>query len=321
MPKPESKPVVPALPDIGIYGPMELETFKRFNREKYQETYGEQAPPWDKSRNIKRWFDTEVLDKCIAEGGDPDTELTQYLVFDQYANPKAKYPDFTCGLKKIVMTVRQASQINLPGLVSYPKYVVEPSPAQVVCSFGEEVVNPYNANQICSYEDAVTLAKALGMSKNAVAESEWAMSLCAVRWNGETRRPWVVTWTNKGGQVVKLQASFLIAEMYRNGVGAPGKWSFDGAEPNWISDQVESGEQDPRPEVPIPCRQFADVERWHMTPFGTQIYRTDIPNPILDAKTPQGGGGGGLAPDQSSAILQIPTIAKDVKNILKLMTA
>jgi hypothetical protein len=312
MSKPESKPVVPALPTIGVYSPQDIQLFKRFNRESYQSTYAEQAPPWDKSRNIKRWFDTEALDRCLAEGSNPSLDIVQYWVFDQYANPNAQYPSPTCGLRKLRLTVADAASINLPGLVAYRKWVPDPTPAQVVCSFG---VAAYDVNQICSYDDALLVAKSLGVGRELVRESTWVMALCNIQWNGETRRAWTIDWNRD-----PRQASFLLASMYSSGIAAPGKWDLSGAEPRWISDVQEAGEQDPRPEVPIPCRQLVDVERWsQVTPFTTVIYRTDIPNPIQDSKTSSGGAG--LSSEQNAALMRVNEVAADVKKLLRLATS
>jgi len=288
----ESKPIVPIQPSAGVYGPESLQLFKRFNRDTYLGAFGVQAPPFNVSKPVKRWFDTEVLSVCVENDNDPNVELVQYSVFDRDK------------IKKINMTVNSASEINLPGLVVYPKFVPVPTLAKQFINFGSStIVNSINVLNICSYEEAVVVAATLGLLKESVSESRWE-TFGEISWNGETRRPWLITF--KGS---KLQAAFLLQRIYSNGVGAPGKWDMSSVEPVWVSDLQVSGEQVPV-EVPIPVRALASNERIKVTPFAVQIYRTDVPNLLLDVPL------GGLTPEQASAVLKINDIAVNVQKLV-----
>lgn len=237
-----SKPVVPEQPGVALYPPDKLELFPRLTRATYQEQYGTAPAAWDKSRRIKRWFDTSVLENF---SGDPENEVVAYDVFDAKSET---------GTRRMVLTVAEASTPNLPGKMVYPKYVVAPTPALIVTPVTGETQG-LNSNTICAYREAVALAAELGLGPDAVRESALG-GLFRVEWNGEERRAWVIAWRGEN-----LQVSLLLKLKYANGVGAPGRWNLDATSPTWMSEAQETGEQDTRPEVPIPVRKLLPGEK------------------------------------------------------------
>jgi hypothetical protein len=256
----ESRSQVKAQPPLARYSLAELELFPRLTREGYRERHGEQAPAWDKTRRIQRWFDTAAL-----EGeGDPRERMVSYEVFD------AAKGEF----RTMRMTAWEAGTPNLPGVVSYPKYVVAPTRA-VLRSVIDGTETPLNPNYLCELEEARQVARELGVDEGGVRQSDFGGPWRHV-WNGETRRLWTVEW--KG---MRLQASVLLMMRHQQGVGAPGHWDVSGAEPVWIAEvQGDTGERDPRPEMPIPVRRPLANERLEQGLGGLwTVVRTDLSPP------------------------------------------
>ena len=231
----ESKPKAPAQPAEARYPVTELQLFPRLTRAEYLERFGEQAPAWDRSRRIQRWFDTSVLEEG---GGDPRDRIVSYEVFDPQ----------TGLFKRLQMTAAEASVPNLPGALVYPKYQVAPTRA-VLRSTLDGSESPLNPAYLCEEAEALAVARELSVNPEGVRQSEFGGPWRFV-WNGETRRLWTVEWKGE-----RLQASMLVAQRNGAGVGAPGRWEMGGAEPVWVPEVItETGEQDPRPEAPIPVR-------------------------------------------------------------------
>lgn len=260
-----SKPKTPAQPPLAVYGVDQLQLFPRLTRASYQEMYGEQAPAWERERRIKRWFDTSVLDH---ENGAPQTRIVAYDVFDPALG----------AITRLEMTAEEASKPNLPGAVVYPKHSVAPTPA-VIRSLvtGEEW--PLNPALLCEHFEAAALAGELGLPASAVGETTFGGPHYRYRWNGETRRLWVVHWRNE-----KLQAAALLARRNEFGVGAPGRWELSGAEPVWLPEAPgDTGEHDPRPEMPIPVRRLLPGEKFRQAFGGVwMVVRTDLTPPTQD---------------------------------------
>jgi hypothetical protein len=69
-----------------------------------------------------------------------------------------------------------------------------------------------------------------------------------------------------------IQALELLSRRHKAGVDAPGRWDLTGADPQWIAEiPTATGENDPRPEIPIPCRALTEWERLEVG-FGGQLY-------------------------------------------------
>jgi hypothetical protein len=248
-----NNPIAPEQPKEARYPLSALQLFARLTRATYLQLFGAQAPPWDKSRPIKRWFDTSVL----VDSQDPDNDIVTYEGWDERAKK----------MKRIALTVRDAATPNLPGVVSYPKYTASPTPAVLVSPSGS---NPVPADYLCTRAEAEAVGKAIGGGKVSEAGS-FVAGPFRYEWNGETRRQYVIEWRGE-----RLDASTLLRLQHANGVGAPGRWDLAGITPAWISDVQDNGEQDPRPEVLIPMRKLLGNERIDTTPFGSIVVRVDM---------------------------------------------
>lgn len=249
----QNNPITPEQPKEARYPLSALQLFARLTRALYLQLFGAQAPPWDKARPIKRWFDTSVL----IDSQDPDNDIVTYEGWDERAKK----------IKRIAMTVREAATPNLPGLVSYPKYTAASTAAVLVGPSGS---TPIPADFLCTRADADAICKAIDGAKVTEAAT-FVAGPFRYEWNGETRRQYVIEWR---GQL--LDAGALLKQQYANGVGAPGRWDLAGTTPVWISDAQDNGEQDPRPEVLIPMRKLLANERIDSTPFGSVVVRVDL---------------------------------------------
>jgi len=70
---------------------------------------------------------------------------------------------------------------------------------------------------------------------------------------------------------------------YVNGVGAPGAWDLAPRSPMWVPEYPDTGEQDTRPEVPMPVRRLLPGERI-VTGFAglVMVQREDLAEPSKD---------------------------------------
>ena len=250
-----SNPKIPTLPEESFYPIDRLFLFDRHNRRTWEQQFKEQAPPWDKARQIKRWADTSVLDGV----SDLENTTVEYAYFDSV----------TRSFQKIKMSAREASLPNLPGTFVYPKYVVEPTPAVVVHIAGGEP-QALNAATLCLREQAEQIVAELGVGSVIEADS-FVSGPFYIDWRGETRRRWLI----KFGMEFH-NAAALIQDRCREGVGSPGEWVITPAGPRWVSYSQDTGDQDPRPEIPIPCRLLFDKEALYLGhPMSVVVYRKD----------------------------------------------
>ena len=217
----------------------DLQLFPRLTRAEYLRAHGTQAPPWDKTRRIQRWFDPTA---------NPDADalaVRQYSVFDP-----------TVGRFRTMQVLeREAASPNLPGQFDYPKHRVAPTRAVIRSTFdGSE--SPLNPTYLCEEAEALALAAELGLPASAVRPTQFGGPWQFV-WNGESRRLWVIDWKGQA-----IQASSLLMGKHKAGVGAPGHWDLSGAEPVWVSEvPTDTGEMDPRPEVEMPMRLLLPSEK------------------------------------------------------------
>lgn len=268
----ESKPVTPAQPNEARYPIDRLNLFQRHNRDTFQKAFGQQAPPWDRAKPIKRWFDTGAL-----EGSeDPQNDVVTY---EGYDTGQKKW-------RRIALTVADASSINLPGAFVYPKRIVAPTPAVLVDPNG---AHPLNVNYLCTREEAQRLCDEL--QAEGIQESAAFTGPLQINWLGEQRRQWCVVWHGE-----LRSAPQLLMYQTANGVGAPGKWDTSSGSPIWISYMQDTGEQDVRPEVLMPTRKLLANERIDVGLFGIAVVRTDK---TQDQAAP---GTGSLTQDQDKLL-------------------
>ncbi|MCW5982456.1 MAG: hypothetical protein KIT09_30495 [Bryobacteraceae bacterium] len=274
-----SKPKELSLPDEPFYPIDRLLLFDRHNRLTWEQAFDAQAPPWDKQRRIKRWADTTALEGV----DDPDTHIVQYDYFDPV----------TRSFQKLAITAREAAAPNLPGKYAYPKYVVAPTPAVVVGPDGK--TQPLSPAILCSRAEAQALAAELGAS-NVVEQSSFVTGPFGIDWRGETRRQWLI-----GIGSDYHSAAALLQAKYKDGIGAPGEWVTTPGGPRWVSHAQDTGEQDPRPEIPIPCRRLFPQEALSLGhPMSVVVYRTD-----RSSEYNRLAEGGGLTAEQAETLARI----------------
>ena len=241
------------VPDEPFYPIERLYLFERFDRPGWERAFNEQAPPYDPSRPPKRWADTSALEGVA----DPDAKLVEYDYFDLGSR----------SFRKLRLTAREAATPNLPGRYVYPAYEPEPTPAMVRHPDGG--TSPVNPMMLAARKEAEELRRELG--GDSVVENTMSPGPFSVDWRGEKRRMWLV---RVGGRY--YNAGLLLRRKYKYGVGAPGQWSFArNGQPVWRPRPQETGENDPRPEVPVPCRKLAANEALYLGPMRVLVYRTD----------------------------------------------
>jgi hypothetical protein len=245
-----------ALPQADAYGVDELNLFQRFNRADFLSKFGRQAPAYDSSRRIKRWFDSAA---ALKPADEPYTYLT--LGTDAAGAPLMVGATITCG---------EAAAVNLPGRVDWPAWAPARSGAFTVGPTGR---NYLNAELLSTWDQATALQAELGAQSVQDGSDSWA--LFPVYYDpSETRRILNVVL---GGR--PFNVGQLLKQKYAAGVGAPGAWDLSQLDqgPIWKPGAVrDSGEWDTRPEVAMPMRQLYGCEQL-ATVFGgvVQVRRTD----------------------------------------------
>nr|MDP9112733.1 hypothetical protein [Acidobacteriota bacterium] len=112
MSAPVSLPVAPPQPDEASYSPAALALFQEYTRESYRAAFGVDAPAWDPARQFKTWFDSSVF--------TPQPNTIAYQIFGQ--NPAGAW-----GFQTLTLLLADAAAVNLPGAITYPQYVVQPT--------------------------------------------------------------------------------------------------------------------------------------------------------------------------------------------------
>lgn len=277
-------------PAEATYPVEKLYLFKRFTRATYLVETKSQAPTWDPAKRIKRWFDPNAL------GVSPETVMTYKVVgLDLKGNPV---------INSLTMTAKEACSVNLPGVMSFPKYVPMPTNAVMYCSATNDWPagnSAVNVDLLCLKEEAEALASEIGGTK--VLENEFFGGPCTINWADEKRRNWLVEWNGDN-----LQASALLKAKYMNGVGAPGKWILDRvATPVWQPEYIkDAGMQDPRPEILNPIRNLYPNEKL-VSGFGgvVSVMNTSLAS-AAQAPSPAGS-------------VNLPDLSKDVKDSLEIL--
>ena len=236
-----------------FYPISELYRFELFDRDSYKAKFGSQAPPYDPSRRIKRWFDPQ------APG-----EMYNYYRY--------RYFDFDAReFRDAEITVGEARTINLPGRYDWGKYEVHPTPAMIVGP-PPSVPQKLNPELLSDRADAEYFAASW---KGEVVEDSPKEGPFRIDWFNETRRIYEIRMPD--GQ--QYNVGLLLKAWHSAGYGAPGKWEMTPFGPVWKPDPQYDGSNDCRPEVPVPCRELGPNEELHITPFGVTVYRTDVESP------------------------------------------
>ncbi len=269
---PESRPIIPAQPNEARYGIEKLYTSPRLTRAIYAQLYGAEAPAYDPKSRIKRWFFNNLV------SSDPQNTLVTVTIWDA----------ITRTIRPMAMTEAVVSAPNLPGAVSWPKYVnpvgtpaiiVDPNGGQTLTMNGETLVDLVQAKAVLDEINAQ-----LGPGFVLVPAGEpWPWKIV---WGFEPRRKMNVT---AGGNL--WDAAAMLKNRFAAGLGSPGKWVDQGSlGPVFVSEVPNDGEQDIRPEIPMPCRPLLPNEQFATVTFGGLggvIERTDL----LPANSEAPGGG------------------------------
>lgn len=255
---PTNNPVIPVQPNEQQYGVDKLYTCPRFTRALYKEKFGEEAPPYSPARQIKRWFFT---DKTSA---GPDPELCTVQVYDPT----------TRTIRNIGLLIDEYTSVNLPGATSYPKYtnpstslavIVDPNGNTNIKLSGSSIVDPELVKSIVA-----EINSQLNATHNVtfVAEEKDVNEYNPYKivYGLESRRQMTINNSSNGR---KFDAAAVLLDRFEKGVGSPGKWALgpDGG-PQFTPDVPIDGEQDLRPEVPMPCRSLLPNERFAAVTFG-----------------------------------------------------
>lgn len=223
-----------------------------WTRALYTERTGQQPPPWDAERRIKRWADGSVAHL-------PAQQLVSYNVLRRNDAGQLRPAS-------LQMTAGEAASFNLPGTYAYPKYVIQPTTAEVIGPNGYHA--PLDPAYLCTRAEADQFAADVDAIN--VIESTPLGPYSHNFPDAEPRRPWVCF---RAG--VELQCAVFIAARNERGIGSPGAWDLTGSTPIWVTTVPKSGPVDTRPEIELPVRLPLPNEDPRCTPFGCLIYRTD----------------------------------------------
>lgn len=217
------------------------------NRADYLAITGQQAPAWDKSRVIQRWWDTAIAAALDAGTMKPGDVVTYQQTTD--VAPGTLIP--------LEVPASEAAVPNFPGYYDYPKYAVAPTSAYLLGPDG--TVTPIDPGSLCTAAEARGLAVDVGSKGAPTQTMANFVGYRPVYPSSETRRPWVLTLAD--GSTV--QAALLLAQRNARGVGAPGHWDLTThpGSPQWVSEiPQDSGERDLRPNRPVGLRPLLPTE-------------------------------------------------------------
>lgn len=275
-------------PSDAAYGIDVLKLFKEYDRSGYNAAFGVDPPTYNPALPTKSWFDSAA---------DLTEEYT-YTTYDASGGLSGGIP----ALKTITIPGVQALAVNIPGVHSYPPYAIEPTTAGVVDPTGL-TVSPVVASNLSTRDQAVALAAEIGLGPEVIGEFTMTPLYKIAYPESEKRRIWIINF--KSAQVT---VGRLLQAKSKNGVGAPGHWNLDGAEPNWISELPSPNSMPPaNPLQPVPMRELLANEKFNLTLGGVQVERTD--SEVAQGQTSAGGGVTGDSP-------LLKQIADDVKKLL-----
>ena len=246
MSAPVSLPMAPPQPNEAIYSPADLALFQEYTRESYRAAFGVDAPPWNPARLYKTWFDSSVF--------TPRPNTVSYQIFGQDATG-------AWGFQNLTLTLADASAVNLPGAVTYPQYVVQPTSAARGAS-------GMSANYLSLAADANALLPAFGGT--SIIDQGITPVFPVVYPADEPRRMWAIVMPNGN----RLNVGLLLLECNAGGIGAPGHWdtSADGAPggyPVWVAAApAPSGLDYTGPHCAMPVRALLPNEQVGMQNLG-----------------------------------------------------
>ena len=275
----QSLPNVQPQPSDPFFPISKLALFSEFSRAGVLAATGDDPPTGNPNLRPKDWWDDS------AKGLDG---TVTYLYIDNSINGSPKVGQFT-------IPAAEAAKPNIAGVHSFPARVIAPTNATVQ-GFGTS--NPVPAVTLSLYSEALMLATAWGLGKDAVVEEQLS-AFSYVYPPEEMRRKYDVLWNG-----VSLNVGQFLDEMNKNGVGAPGHWDLTSVSggPNWISDvppvQTFTLAPWPMPIRPLMANEALKTSQSLFAGAAPIVYRTDMTSPYNPA--PASAVGSGLTPTQAS---------------------
>jgi hypothetical protein len=271
---PESQPTVPAQPNLPDYGFGSLALFASYTRASYLAAFGVQAPNWDATKAPKAWFDTS--------GTNPSTYLAPNLL--AVSGSSAEQPltviEAATGQPR-ALTPEEAAAVNIPGLISYPPYVVAPSDA-IQLATGATL----NPTYLSTFAQAVQLAVAWGVPATfgipgaTIVDMDPGGDQAYVYPTGEARRWYGILYNGQ-----PLTVGTELAQMNSQGVGYPGQWNLSApVGPTFeftaaLPDGIWAGVAPAGSAIPCPVRPLLPTEYFEQVLGGSEILNTNLIQP------------------------------------------
>jgi hypothetical protein len=278
IPAPQPQPIQAA------YGLSLLNLLPEYDRDGYFAAAGVQAATNDPTQPVKTWVATEDASGNLITATTPAVTFSYWI---PNGNSAPTWGSFT-------ITGAEALAANIPGLQTFPAYVIAGTPATQGGDVGAQP-DSIPANLLSTMDQALALAESWEMTPAqaaaAVADTyDQQFAPFTINYNGETRQYLTVNWNgtliNVGEQ---LQA------MYAAGVGAPGSWLLSGAEPVWESAYPSAAPTPNAAITPVPQRALLSNEVFLETLMAVEVGRTDLSQPAS-------GTGGGLTSAQAQQL-------------------
>jgi hypothetical protein len=215
----------------------DLNIFETYTRATFRQKFGEEPPPFDPSKPIKRWMDPKPA-------------------------PSPEYTVFRDGRFELLkMSQGEAAALNLPGMTEYPAYAIPPT-AAVMVSIIDGQTWPIPPETLSSAAEAAKLAADLKLSPDAVTENTYGGPYF-IDYRGDSRRQHLIEV--KGA---RYNVGALLKMRNVNGVNSPGMWGHSGAELAWVPlvEEVHAGDE--KDAIPVPVRPLNKDERLRQTIAG-----------------------------------------------------
>ena len=195
-----------------------LPLFKTFNRIGYKAANGGvEAPEYDPARDVKLWLDT------AAKSGHTTYATLETNSDGSYTDPPKFVP--------LYLPVVIASTVNLPPDPSeFPAW--DPPPSDALIISGGIAVSGINPTYLSTAVQADDLYAEFGKFTTGGVQlwtPDPGPGNIHVQYGVDPRREYQFVFKTQ-----MVTVGLLLANMYANGVGAPGSWDTSGAEPRWI---------------------------------------------------------------------------------------
>jgi hypothetical protein len=244
----------------------------------------------DPHQPLKGWADTGLT-------GSDDESVT-YDVFSTDPNTHIT----TVGT--ITKTKGWARRPNLPGNHHWTSWIVMPAPKSGTAANGVFIA-PIDPKLLSMREQGLMIVDAWGLDHSALSELQFPES-SPLKYvyldDSDPRRYFIITYNGS-----QYAVGYLLAEMYAQGVGAPGSWTFGPGKPTWVSGVIP---QLPftAGRVPVPIRKLAEGESIVNTgmaaQFGSVIIQRADKTPAASAPAAGGGSFGTVQANQLTHLVK-----------------